>query len=124
MITIYDATQAGEAAAFSTPEPRAIIFDGAQFVVRTGDDLPYVAPVIPDAVTMRQARLALLDAGVLADVDSAISAMTGHAGDAARIEWEYAQEVMRSSALVATLGATLGLDAAALDALFATAAGL
>ena len=48
----------------------------------------YVAPpvVIPTVVTMRQARLAMLDAGILTSVSNAITAMTGPTGEAARIE--------------------------------------
>jgi hypothetical protein len=73
---------------------------------------------------MRQARLALLGAGLLAQVNDAITAMGGTPGEAARIEWEYALSVERDSPLVASLTAALGLTAAQLDALFTTAAGL
>ena len=79
---------------------------------------------IPVAVTMRQARLALLGAGVLATADAAIASMTGIEGDAARIEWEYAHEVRRDAALVAGMAAALSLTDGQLDALFVTAAGL
>lgn len=76
---------------------------------------------VPVTVSMRQARLALLGAGLLAGVNSAIAAMPGAGGEAARIEWEYAQEVRRDSALVASLATSLGLTAAQLDALFEAA---
>ena len=79
---------------------------------------------IPAAVTMRQARLALLGAGLLDDVDAAIDGLPSPQKEAARIEWEYATEVQRSSGLVPTMGAALGLDDAALDALFIEAAAL
>lgn len=82
------------------------------------------SPIIPEAITMRQARLALLGAGVLAQVDAAIASMTGIEGDAARIEWEYAQEVRRDSPLMAALGPALGMDAAQVDALFVAGAAL
>ena len=72
-------------------------------------------------VTMRQARLALLGAGLLSTVNSSIAAMTGATGEAARIEWEYSQEVQRDRGLVASLGAALGLTEAQLDGLFAAA---
>ena len=86
----------------------------------------YVAPpvVIPTVVTMRQARLAMLDAGILTSVSDALSAMTGPAGEAARIEWEYAAELKRDHPLVASLSAALGLTSAQLDGLFTVAAGL
>jgi hypothetical protein len=72
-------------------------------------------------VSMRQARLALLQFGKLDAVTAAIAAMTGAAGDAARIEWEFATEVQRTSPLIAQLAAGLGLASADLDALFTTA---
>ena len=85
---------------------------------------PPEPPVVPSAVTMRQARLALLGAGLLDDIDAAINGLPSPQKEAARIEWEYASEVQRSSGLVPTMGAALGLDDAALDALFTEAAAL
>lgn len=79
---------------------------------------------IPTSVTMRQARLALLGAGLLASVDAAIDSLHSPQKESARIEWEYATEVQRSSGLVPMMGAALGLDDAALDALFIEAEGL
>lgn len=81
-------------------------------------------PYVPASVTMRQARLALLGAGLLDDVDAAIAALPSPQKEAAKIEWEYSQEVQRSSGLVPRMGAALGLDDAALDALFVAAAAL
>ncbi|MEY4756847.1 MAG: hypothetical protein RJA34_1745 [Pseudomonadota bacterium] len=78
------------------------------------------APQVPQSVTMRQARLALLGAGMLTQVNAAIT----QADQAAQIEWEYAQTVERNSALVQTLAAGLGLTDADLDALFVAAATL
>ena len=81
-------------------------------------------PIVITSVTMRQARLALLAANMLTAVNTAIAAMTGTEGEAARIEWEYAAEVRRDSALVQALTPALGLDDAALDDLFTAAAAL
>lgn len=84
-----------------------------------------VAPVpTPAAVSMRQARLALLQAGLLATTNSTIAAIPGTAGDAARIEWEYATEVRRDSLLVAALTPMLTMTDAQIDALFVAASGL
>lgn len=83
----------------------------------------YRAPV-PRAVTMRQARLALLGAGLLPAVNAAVAAMPGVAGDAARIEWEFSSEVQRDKALAQALASVLNLTDAQLDALFITAATL
>lgn len=87
------------------------------------DAKPPVAPV-PEVVTMRQARLALLGAGLLHQVNGAIAAMPGDEGEAARIEWEYAQEVRRDSPLVAALSAAFGWTGAQLDDLFTEGAKL
>lgn len=85
--------------------------------------VPLVDPV-PEVVTMRQARLALLGAGLLAQVNTAVANMPGAEGDAARIEWEYAQEVRRDSPLVAALSAAFGWTSAQLDDLFTEGAKL
>lgn len=85
-----------------------------------GPVAPYILPPveIPKRVTMRQARLALSEAGLLDDVNAAIVA----AGGAAVIEWEYATEVRRSWPLVATLASALNMTEVDLDALFSAAA--
>ena len=79
---------------------------------------------VPQVVTMRQARLALLSDGLLTGVEAAIAALPEPDKTAALIEWEYSSEVHRGRAFVATLGVALGLTDAQLDALFVTAAGL
>ena len=111
-----------------TPGEIRANFTGHEWVA-----LPYVTtpPIVdtpprnvPNSVTMRQARLALLGAGLLAGVDAAINALPSPQKEAARIEWEYATEVQRSSGLVPMMVVALGLDDAALDALFIEAAAL
>lgn len=72
----------------------------------------------PQAVTMRQARLALLGAGLLDDVDAAINSLPSPQKEAARIEWEYSQEVRRHNGFVSVLAPLLGLTDAQTDALF------
>ena len=96
-------------------------WDGMRFVRPVAPPNP---PVVPPSVTMRQARLALLGAGLLASVGAAIDGLPSPQKEAARIEWEYATEVQRSSGLVPMMGVALGLDDAALDALFIEAAAL
>lgn len=76
--------------------------------------------VAPATVTMRQARLALLQSGLLDAVEAAV---TG-AGKAAQIEWEYSGEVHRDKALVRALTPALGLTEEQLDDLFELAASL
>ena len=79
---------------------------------------------VPKAVTMRQARLALLGAGKLAAVEAAIEALPEPQKTAAKITWEYSQEVQRSNGLVPSMAAALGLTDAQIDALFAAAKAL
>ncbi len=69
---------------------------------------------------MAQARLALLQSGLLAQVENAVAA----AGQAVQIEWEYRDAVYRDSALVEALAAQLGWTSAQLDDLFRLAATL
>lgn len=72
------------------------------------------------SVTARQARLALLSAGLLSAVESAIAQ---EGGDVA-IEWEYASTIERASPLVASIASSLGLTETQLDELFAQASTL
>lgn len=83
-----------------------------------------LAALVPHVVSMRQARLALLASGNLAAVDAAIAALPSPQKEAAQIEWEYATEVQRESALIASLAPALGMDDAAIDALFSAAAAI
>ena len=79
---------------------------------------------VPQQVTMRQARLALLQAGLYATVNNTIANLTGDVGDAARIEWEYSQTVQRRYPLIETLSSLLNLTEEQLDTLFIQAAKL
>ena len=73
---------------------------------------------VPYEVSMRQGRLALLQYNLLDTVNTIIARMPGIQGAAARIEWEYATGIKRSSALVAGLIPYLGLTEDQLDELF------
>lgn len=77
------------------------------------------APV-PASVTPRQARLALLNAGLLDQVEAAIAA--GPRAD--QITWEFAVDVRRDYPMIANLGTALGFTDAQIDDLFRTAATL
>lgn len=82
------------------------------------------APV-PQSVTRRQARQALLIAGLLDDVQLAIDAIPDATQRRlAQIEWEDSLEFLRDRPLVIQIGAALGLDAAGLDQMFVNAASL
>ena len=85
---------------------------------------PAASPQVPASVTMRQARLALLGAGLLDDVETVIDALPEPKRTVARIEWDYASEVHRASEFVTLLGAALELDKQSLDDLFLKASEL
>jgi hypothetical protein len=100
---------------WSQASQRKLWQDGA--LVDAPAPVPGPAPV-PASITARQARLALLQAGLLDQVDTAVAA----AGRAAQLEWEYATTIDRGSALVEGLAASVPLTEAQLDALFTAAA--
>ena len=96
---------------------------------RTEPGMPFEAPApapspVPPSVTMRQARLALLGAGLLDDVEAAIAALPSPQKEAARIEWEYAAVVERSNLAVAAVQLQKALTDAQIDDLFREAAKL
>jgi len=95
------------------PDDARQVWDGAQWGV--------VPAEIPQSVTMRQCRIALLDAGLLDGVQSSIASMPGADGERARIDWEYALEVRRDWPLIAYMAGDLGLTDEQVDALFVTA---
>ena len=79
---------------------------------------------IPQVVTMRQARLALLADGKLAQVDAVIDSLTEPHKSAAKIEWDYSSEVQRDRPFVKQIGAALGYTDERLDQLFIEASKL
>lgn len=86
-------------------------------------EAPSDSVVIPLSVSMRQARLALLAAGLLDEVEGALDAIPDPTQrTAARIDWDYAATVERDSPTVSMLADALSLSDEALDALFTDAA--
>jgi hypothetical protein len=87
-------------------------------------------PQVPAKVTRRQARQALLLAGLLDAVPAAIARLDDGTPEGAQtmrmaqIEWDDSQEFERARPLVIEIAASINLDAEALDQLFITAAGL
>lgn len=80
--------------------------------------------VIPDTVSMRQARLALYQEGELDQVQPLIDAMMEPAKTTTQISWDYATIVQRDDDLVVQLSAAMGLTSDDLDTLFTLAATL
>ena len=70
---------------------------------------------VPTVISMRQARLALLGAGLLSVVENSIISGTD---EAMKIEWEYATEVRRDWESLIAMATVLGLTELDLDNLF------
>jgi len=104
------------------PDGKEAQWDGTAWVLI--DLPPPPPPPVPRSITMRQARLVLLQAGLLGQVNQAIAAMPGDAGEAARIEWEYATSIDRDNPLFGSLASALGLSEQQVDAMFIAGAGL
>lgn len=86
-------------------------------------DVPKVPKV--SSVTMRQARLALLQAGLLSSVQSSLETIIDETQkQVALIEWEFAATVDRSSPFTQSLASSLGLTEENLDLLFQAASEL
>lgn len=109
------------------------VFDGnnwfQQFEVvnYTQEELDVIAlqvENVPFEVTMRQARLALLADGKLADVQTVIDNLSSPQKEMAQIEWDYSSTVQRSNLFVSLIGQALGYSDEDLDSLFIEAAKL
>ena len=77
---------------------------------------PPPPPVIIPTLTMRQARLSLLDAGLLDEVEAAITTTEN------RIWWDYSTTVERSHPLVNAVLTALGKTETEIDTMFIDAA--
>jgi hypothetical protein len=81
------------------------------------------APVVPQVVTMAQARKAMILSGVsIANVDAAIDGIADAQEKAlAQTDWEYSTTVRRDSDLVISLAPALNLTTEQVDAMFVLA---
>ena len=85
----------------------------------------FVAVSVPQTVTRRQAKQALVLNGKLALVQPAIDAIPDATARAlTQIEWDDSQEFQRSRQSVIGIGTAIGLTSAQLDDLFTLAATL
>ena len=90
-------------------------YTNGQFVRPPVEVIP---PSVPTSVTPRQARLALLAAGLLDKVEAAVTS----AGGATKVTWDYAAVINRSDTLISTIGTSLNLTSDQIDVLFKYAA--
>lgn len=77
------------------------------------------AAYVPPTVSPYQARIALLNAGLLASVEAMMADPA--TPQSAKIAWEYATQWNRNSDFIASLGPALGLTSSQIDDLFRAA---
>lgn len=115
------------------PQTHVIFQDGAMYneANQRWETVWVVKPIpIPDIVSMRQGRLAMLatpygQGSLLDAVDLGIMSISNEIERrVAQIEWEYATEIQRSSPLVQQLSVQLNLTEEQLDDLFLRASKL
>ena len=83
---------------------------------------PVIIDPVPESVTRRQAKVALLQAGLLDEVEAGIEAITDEmTRRIARIEWDSAQEVRRDWPLLVQIAGQIGITDEQLDDLFRAA---
>jgi len=75
--------------------------------------------LVPAKITKRQARLALLEAGLLSTVDSFVATQSAEV----QIYWNDSQEIYRRHPLILSLSAELNLSESQVDDLFISAGG-
>jgi hypothetical protein len=90
-----------------------VLEDGAVAYVWSVVSLP--PPQVPVEIQMWQARAILSRAGLLTNVNQAVTASTN---PEIQIAWEYAPNVVRRSVFVTAMVGVLGLDDATIDNLF------
>jgi len=121
---IYNFT---EVAPSHMDEDDTIFWDGTEWTDSPSDAHPtpdlaeYLPmPTVPESVTPRQIRLALIDRGIMPEqitaMLEAIEDVTLRAKSLA--EWEYAQTVRRDHPLISQLGESLEFTSDDVDALF------
>lgn len=100
--------------------------EGSVIVAETANpEYLNIKPPVPDSITMRQGRLALLRLNLLDAVNVALNSIPDEKErKAALIEWEYAQTIDRNSPWVIGLSQALGLSDSDLDDLFMSASSI
>jgi hypothetical protein len=91
------------------------LYDGIAFTEPHGNN----TVEIPQSITPRQARLKLLEVGLLDDLEAVITT-----NRAWQIEWEYATEVKRDSPLIDAVATQAGLTSDQIDQMFIEASKL
>lgn len=72
----------------------------------------------PLVLEMRQARIMMSRIDILSDVEAAIAAMSGQAGEEAKIEWEYSTIFKRDDLLVNEIARAMNMSDEVMDNMF------
>lgn len=113
--------KAADWTAIPDPPPGAARYDGTQWVVPSEADI--LAQRRAQMVVSRfQARAALLNAGLLDEVETIIG--NPATSQLAKLAWDQCVEFKRTSPTLTALAQALGMTDAQLDALFEAAAGI
>lgn len=95
--------------------------DGWIYAENLDAAIQYFASAGKSTITLRQCKLALLNAGKLQDVLAYIDALPEPQRTAALIEFNDTKDVERDSVLLNTVAAAIGLNEEQTDSLFAAA---
>jgi len=101
---------------FEIPAGKFAQYDCSKWFLR--GDYPVKPEQVPQKISMRRARLILLDKGLLASIQSAIDSLPEPDKTAAQIEWDYSAEVWRNKQFVLSIAQGLGWSDEFLDNLF------
>jgi len=115
-VTVYSVTHGQVKTEFSTLEAAEAFAAGEEIVTEERAEL--AAPV-PEEVTPRQIRQALILSGVsLEQIEQALDTLSEPTKSLAKTEWEYSIAFQRSRPLVAQVGQMLGWTSTQLDDLW------
>ena len=79
---------------------------------------------VPQKISMRRARLCLLEKGLLSSIQTAIDSLQEPEKSAAQIEWDYSTQVWRQKPFVLSVTEGLGWTEVDIDNLFREAVGV
>lgn len=97
-----------------------IRYENGEFILTK----PERISVVPDKITMRQARLMLHKEELLPSVQNIINALPEAQKAEAQIEWDYAQMVSRDNSIMQLIAQKIGLTDERLDEMFLEASTL
>lgn len=89
------------------------VWNGSEWVITSTYPTPVVIKYVPQVLTPRQARLALLQATLLDEVEAMLAT-----NKEMQIWWEYSLEIQRSHPHIVSMATALGMTEAQLDDLF------